>query len=99
MARTKRADQVRELYKLSNNWTRKQWEFINQKAYDFAHDDQLKETDIGTPKPPSGIFSGLRERLSVAGQEREQTGETALGIYPSARVFKLPPTRFYSRVF
>ena len=58
--------------------------------------DQLKETDIGTPKPPSGIFSGLRERLSVAGQEREQTGETALGIYPSARVFKLPPKQDFT---
>ena len=45
MARTKRADQVRELYKLSNNWTRKQWEFINQKAYDFAHDEQLTQVE------------------------------------------------------
>ena len=45
MARTKRADQVRELYKLSNNWTRKQWEFINQKAFDFAHDEQLTQTE------------------------------------------------------
>ena len=53
--------------------------------------NELKETDIGTPKPPSGIFEGLRERLSVAGQEREQTGETALGIDPSAKAFKLPP--------
>ena len=53
--------------------------------------NELKETDIGTPKPPAGIFEGLRERLSVAGQEREQTGETALGIDPSAKAFKLPP--------
>jgi len=41
MAKTKRAEQVRELYKLSNNWTRRQWEFINQKGYDFSHDEQL----------------------------------------------------------
>lgn len=41
MARKKKADQIRELYNLSNNWTRKQWEFINQKGYEFAHDEQL----------------------------------------------------------
>ena len=45
MAKAKRADQVRELYKMSNNWTRKQWEFINQKAYDFAHDEQLSQEE------------------------------------------------------
>ena len=45
MAKTKRADQVRQLYKLSNNWTRKQWEFINQKGYDFAHDEQLSQEE------------------------------------------------------
>ena len=41
MARTKRADQIRQLFNQSNNWTRKQWEQINQKGYEFAHDEQL----------------------------------------------------------
>ena len=45
MAKTKRADQVRQLYKLSNNWTKRQWEFINQKGYDFAHDEQLSQEE------------------------------------------------------
>ena len=58
--------------------------------------EQLKETDIGTPKPPAGIFAGLRERLSVAGQEREQTGETGLGIDPDAKAFKLPPKQEFT---
>lgn len=57
---------------------------------------ELRETDIGTPKPPSGIFAGLRERLSVAGQEREKTGETGLGIDPSAKAFKLPPKKEFT---
>jgi len=57
---------------------------------------ELRETDIGTPKPPSGIFAGLRERLSVAGQEREKTGETGLGIDPSAKAFKLPPKQEFT---
>jgi len=57
---------------------------------------ELKETDIGTPKPPAGIFAGLRERLSVAGQEREQTGETGLGIDPDAKAFKLPPKQEFT---
>ena len=52
---------------------------------------QLTETDIGTPRPPSGIFEGARERLSVAGQEREDTGEKGIGIRPGAKAFKLPP--------
>ena len=45
MPKTKRADEVRQLYKLSNNWTRKQWEFINQKGFDFAHDEQLSQEE------------------------------------------------------
>ena len=41
MAKKKKVDQIRELYNLSNNWTRSQWQFINQKGYEFAHDEQL----------------------------------------------------------
>ena len=41
MAKIKKADEIRKLYHLANNWTRKQWEFINQKGYEFAHDEQL----------------------------------------------------------
>jgi len=45
MPKKKRADEVRSLYKLANNWTRKQWEFINQKGFDFAHDEQLTQEE------------------------------------------------------
>ena len=45
MAKTKKADQIRQLYNLANNWTRKQWENINQKGYEFAHDEQLTKTE------------------------------------------------------
>tara|TARA_R110000824_G_scaffold213650_3_gene399901 strand:+ start:10027 stop:12363 length:2337 start_codon:yes stop_codon:yes gene_type:complete len=41
MAKKKRADQVRQLYNLADSWTRRQWEKINQKGYEFAHDEQL----------------------------------------------------------
>ena len=41
MAKKKKVDQIRELYNLSSNWTRTQWQFINQKGYEFAHDEQL----------------------------------------------------------
>ena len=37
----KRVSEIRSLYNMSNNWTRKQWENINQKGYEFAHDEQL----------------------------------------------------------
>ena len=39
----KKVDQIRQLYNLSNTWTRKQWEQVNQKGYDFAHDEQLTQ--------------------------------------------------------
>ena len=45
MPKKKRADEVRSLYKLANNWTRKQWEFINQKGFDFAHDEQITQDE------------------------------------------------------
>tara|TARA_R110002020_G_scaffold83191_1_gene206101 strand:- start:2363 stop:4666 length:2304 start_codon:yes stop_codon:yes gene_type:complete len=41
VAKKKRADEVRQLYNLANSWTRKQWESVNQKGYDFSHDEQL----------------------------------------------------------
>jgi hypothetical protein len=41
MAKKNKAGEVRKLYNLANSWTRKQWESINQKGYEFAHDSQL----------------------------------------------------------
>ena len=41
MAKNKKVDEIRQLYTLANSWTRKQWESINQKGYEFAHDEQL----------------------------------------------------------
>ena len=45
MAKKKKIDQIRELYNLSNNWTRGQWQFVNQKGYEFAHDEQLSHNE------------------------------------------------------
>ena len=45
MPKKKRIDQIRQLYNLSNTWTRKQWESTNQKGYDFAHDEQLSQDE------------------------------------------------------
>ena len=45
MAKKKKADQMRELYHLADNWTRRQWEFTNQRGYDFAHDEQLSQEE------------------------------------------------------
>ena len=46
MARKKKADQVRQLFHYSDNFTREQWQNVNQEGYDFAHDEQLKETEL-----------------------------------------------------
>ncbi len=45
MAKKKRVDEVRQLFNLANSWSRKQWEFINQKGYEFAHDEQLQQEE------------------------------------------------------
>ena len=45
MAKKKKVDQIRELYNLSNNWTRSQWQFVNQKGYVLAHDEQLSHDE------------------------------------------------------
>ena len=45
MPKQKKVDQIRQLYNLSNTWTRKQWENVNQKGYDFAHDEQLTQEE------------------------------------------------------
>jgi len=37
----KKVDQIRQLYHLADNSTRRQWQQINQKGYEFAHDEQL----------------------------------------------------------
>ena len=41
MAKQKRADQVRLLYDMSNNVTRKRWQEVNQKGFEFANDEQM----------------------------------------------------------
>ena len=41
----KRVAQIRQLFNLSNSFTRKQWEQINQKGYEFAHDEQLQQDE------------------------------------------------------
>ena len=45
MAKIKKADEIRQLYNLANSWTRKQWERVNQKGYEFAHDEQLSDIE------------------------------------------------------
>ena len=37
----KKVDQIRQLYHLADSSTRRQWQLINQKGYEFAHDEQL----------------------------------------------------------
>jgi len=41
----KKAEKVKRLYNQARHNTRAQWEFINQKGYDFAHDNQLTESE------------------------------------------------------
>ena len=48
MAKKKKADIVRQLFHYSNNFTREQWQNVNQEGYDFAHDEQLKETELAS---------------------------------------------------
>jgi hypothetical protein len=45
MARKKKSDEIRQLYNLANSWTRKQWEVVNQKGYEFSHDEQLTQEE------------------------------------------------------
>ena len=41
----KKVDQIRQLYHLANSFTRKQWQQINQRGYEFAHDEQLAKNE------------------------------------------------------
>ena len=41
----KKVDQIRQLYNLADSATRRQWQKINQKGYEFAHDEQLAARD------------------------------------------------------
>ena len=41
----KKSDITRNLYNLANNWTRQQWEHVNQKGYEFSHDEQLTDEE------------------------------------------------------
>ena len=42
---SKKVDQIRHLFNLSNSYTRKQWQKVNQKGYEFAHDEQLQQLE------------------------------------------------------
>ena len=41
----KKVSQILQLFNLSNSYTRKQWQQINQKGYEFAHDEKLKQVE------------------------------------------------------
>ena len=45
MAKAKKSDEIRKLFHLANSWTRKQWEVVNQKGYEFSHDEQLTQKE------------------------------------------------------
>ena len=45
MAKKKTADRIRDLFNKVNSRTRTQWEYINQKGFDFANDNQLTENE------------------------------------------------------
>ena len=46
MAKTdKTADRIRTLFNHVNSNTRSQWEYVNQKGFDFANDNQLTEQE------------------------------------------------------
>ena len=38
---SKKAQRIKQLFELVNNTSRTQWEFVNQKGFDFAHDNQI----------------------------------------------------------
>jgi len=45
MAKSKRADEIRQLYNMSNNLMRKRWQEVNQKGFEFANDEQLSAAE------------------------------------------------------
>ena len=45
MAKNKKADRVRQIFNTANGDTRTRWEYINQRAYDFANDNQLTNAE------------------------------------------------------
>tara|TARA_R110000737_G_scaffold73221_1_gene101649 strand:+ start:802 stop:2526 length:1725 start_codon:yes stop_codon:yes gene_type:complete len=58
--------------------------------------NELKETDIGTPKITSALenpFLNIIEKLSIAGKEKEETGRRGIGIRPGAKASRLLPEK------
>ena len=43
--KNKRVDEIRQLFHLASTSTRRQWQKINQKGYEFAHDEQLTQVE------------------------------------------------------
>ena len=41
----KRAERIKDIFNKTRTHNRAQWEYINQKGYDFAHDNQLSEQE------------------------------------------------------
>jgi hypothetical protein len=45
MAKLNRVSQIKQLYQMSNEYSRQQWQRVNQKGYEFAHDEQLTKDE------------------------------------------------------
>ena len=65
MAKKKSADQIRQLYNMSNSFTRKQWEQVNQKGYEFAHDEQLTQVEKDALKDQGMPYFTINRILPV----------------------------------
>ena len=44
----KKAERVKKIFELANGENRSQWEYVNQKGFDFANDNQLSEGERQT---------------------------------------------------
>ena len=45
MAKNKKVDRIRQIFNSANGDTRVRWEYVNQRAYDFANDNQLTNAE------------------------------------------------------
>ena len=44
--RDKKADRVRQIFNRVNTATRQEWEYVNQKGFDFSNDNQLTASEV-----------------------------------------------------
>ena len=77
----KKASRCKKIFELSNGENRSQWEFVNQKGFDFAHDSNVNVVNLGSADSVGAVVAANLKYFRVT--NLDDTNFISVIIYDS----------------